>query len=248
MAPEDVRDARLAALRSFQPLQLDDAVFGQYEGYQAEAGVPLGSKTATFASVVLRPACERWSGVPFILKAGKCLDEHKTEVRVQFKPVPTGAGDRQLCSASGAACAACPRNELVIRIQPRPSIYFKLAVKDPAAQPRRRPGAAALPVVTTELDLDYATAFGRGLRIHDAYETLLGDAVDGDESNFVRSDFIEHAWRLWDPLLAAAEAAGATPPVRYAQGSRGPPAADQLARREGYLPSRQAAGWRQSGL
>ena len=72
---------------------------------------------------------------------------------------------------------------------------------------------------------------------------LIQDAVNGDASNFVRGDFVATAWSLFDLFLAAAEAPGAPPPLRYARGSRGPPEADDLARREGFRRS-EGYTWR----
>jgi len=226
VAADDIHAARLNALRSIRPLRPFDYVGGQYEGYQAEPGVPAGSRCATFASVVLRPASERWAGVPFILKAGKSVDEYKTEIRIQFAPVPPGVGASQLCASRH--CGECPRNELVIRIQPNPAIYYQLSVLDPSAS-----ATASLPITQAELDLEYERRFS-GVRLPDAYEALLNDCIGGDDSNFVRPEFIAASWRLFDPLLESVEAVDAPPPLPYAVGSRGPAAADELAHREGY--------------
>ena len=121
LAPNDVRDEKHKLLRACAPVAFPaDVVLGQYEGYDEEPGVPPGSRTPTFASAVLRVWNDRWAGVPFILKAGKSLDERKTEVRVQFKPLPT-----DICAdmgPGGPLPRAAGRNELVIRVQPREAI------------------------------------------------------------------------------------------------------------------------------
>jgi hypothetical protein len=93
--------------------------------------------------------------------------------------------------------------------------------------------AGFIPTALAELDLDYGRRYS-GVRIPDAYERLIADAIAGDASNFVRGDFVATAWRVFDPFLAASEAPGAPPPLRYAARSRGPPEADELARREGF--------------
>jgi len=88
-----------------------------------------------------------------------------------------------------------------------------------------------------ELDLDYGARYV-GLRIPDAYQLLLADCIlHGDRSNYVRSDFVRFAWRLFDPLLSATEAPGATAPIQYPAGSRGPAEGDALVAREGYVRS-----------
>jgi glucose-6-phosphate 1-dehydrogenase len=129
LAPDDVRDEKHKLLRCVQPVQYPhDVVLGQYtasadgrsEGYRDDPSVAPGSRTATFAACVLRVWNERWAGVPFILKAGKALDERKAEVRIQFKDLPT-----DVCAGAGAAGPlpqAAGRNELVIRVQPREAI------------------------------------------------------------------------------------------------------------------------------
>ena len=80
-----------------------------------------------------------FTGVPFILKCGKALNERKAEVRVQFKDVPGDifAGD-------------CKRNELVIRVQPNEAVYCKMMTKSP--------GMSFLPK-ETELDLTYGARY-----------------------------------------------------------------------------------------
>ncbi len=100
--------------------------------------MPPGSKTPTFCSAVLRIRNRRWDGVPFILKAGKALDDRKAEIRVQFKPPPGGT-----YMFDGRPT---PPNELVIRLQPKEAIYLKTNVK--------APGLRSAPI-QSELDLSY---------------------------------------------------------------------------------------------
>lgn len=90
--PDDIRDEKLRVLRYIAPLTTEDCVLGQYTsdgtrpGYQEDETVPKGSKCPTFASCVLRIHNDRWEGVPFILKAGKAVNEKKVEVRVNPGP------------------------------------------------------------------------------------------------------------------------------------------------------------------
>jgi glucose-6-phosphate 1-dehydrogenase len=142
LAPNDVRDEKQKLLRCVQPVVYPrDVVLGQYDAsddgtfpaYADDPSVPPGSRAVTFASCVLRVWNDRWAGVPFILKAGKALDERKTEVRIQFKDAPT-----DICAGGAAPPGPLPRsagrNELVIRVQPREAICASR-------------GAAALPAV-----------------------------------------------------------------------------------------------------
>ena len=257
LCADDVRDEKVKALRAFMPPTPSDCVLGQYEGYRDTAGVRPGSRTPTFATVVLRSSSPRWAGVPFILRAGKGLNERKTEIRVQLQP-PPGALTSPWPPLAGPQPTSAGRDELVIRVQPKEAIYLKLSVKAPggSSQARRQrgcsggAGAAAcgsgggelqschsIPTTMAELDLDYGARY-EGLRIPDAYQLLLADCIlHGDRSSYVRSDFVRFAWRLFDPLLAATEARDVAAPIPYAVGSRGPDEGDALVAREGYVRS-----------
>jgi glucose-6-phosphate 1-dehydrogenase len=108
-----------------------DVITGQYvasnipgnaeseQGYTDDPTVPKGSKCPTFATVVLGIKNERWDGVPFILRAGKALNERKAEIRIQFRDVPGNIFDNAI------------RNELIIRVQPDEAIYMKCLIKKP---------------------------------------------------------------------------------------------------------------------
>ena len=113
-------------------------------GYLDDPTVPTGSKTPTFAQVVLHVNTPRWDGVPFIMKAGKALNARKAEVRIQFKDAPASQFmfDGQ----------TCPRNELVLSLQPTDAVYLKINVK--------KPGLSSMPL-QSELDLSYVNRYGR---------------------------------------------------------------------------------------
>ena len=109
MNGEDIRNEKTKVLKYVPPVQLDDTFLGQYtagngiEGYLDDPTVPKGSNTPTFAVTVLYIKNERWDGVPFVLKAGKALNDKKVEIRVQFKDVPgntllVGKGRGVLCA------------------------------------------------------------------------------------------------------------------------------------------------------
>jgi len=249
LCADDVRDEKLKALRAFlPPVRPADIVLGQYAGYQSTQGVNPGSKTPTFAAVVLRSCSPRWEGVPFILRAGKALNERKTEIRIQFKP-PPGTLLSSWPPLAGPQPTPAGRDELVIRVQPNEAIYMKQTVKAPGLSshsmtPSGQPKSChAIATTLAELDLNYSTRYG-GTLLPDAYETLLADCIfHGDSSNFVRSDFVRQAWRLFDPMLAASEVPGAPSPIPYARGSRGPEESDALVAAEGYVRS-QGYVWR----
>lgn len=206
---KDVTDEKLKILKSIHPLQMNNLHVGQYQagelrggrhvGYTEEASVPDDSRTPTYAAAVLRINNERWQGVPFVISAGKGLNEHVNEVRIHFKDLP----DNIFCDSE----ACIPGNQLVIRIQPDETIYLKIVCK--------RPGLD-FDMVESLLDLRYKSAFSS--QIPDAYECLLLDVMHGDKSLFIRSDELQAAWDIFTPVLHEMDEK-ATTPVPYPFGT-----------------------------
>ncbi|KIO25023.1 hypothetical protein M407DRAFT_244236 [Tulasnella calospora MUT 4182] len=205
---EDIRDEKVKVLRAIPPVEQKDVLLGQYvsangkPGYLDDDTVPKGSVCPTFAALTLWINNPRWEGVPFILKAGKALNEAKVEVRIQYKDVTSGIF-RDIA-----------RNELVIRIQPSEAVYIKMNVKTPGLVTRAMP---------SEMDLTYKRRF-TDTKIPEAYEALILDAFKGDHSNFVRDDELDAAWKIFTPILHWIEGKkGPSPrPSPYPYGSRGP--------------------------
>eukprot|EP01053_Blabericola_migrator_P010356 Blabericola_migrator_1__10355@NODE_582_length_7491_cov_233_955684_g431_i0_p2_GENE_NODE_582_length_7491_cov_233_955684_g431_i0NODE_582_length_7491_cov_233_955684_g431_i0_p2_ORF_typecomplete_len813_score163_46G6PD_C/PF02781_16/3e116G6PD_N/PF00479_22/4_2e54Glucosamine_iso/PF01182_20/4_6e03Glucosamine_iso/PF01182_20/8_3e43_NODE_582_length_7491_cov_233_955684_g431_i0332441 len=217
---EDIRDEKVKVLRCASPVKFEETVIGQYtassdghmRAYRDDKGVPSDSICPTFATCVLRVNNERWSGVPFILKAGKALEKTSTEIRLQMKPVCVNLFEEHLAN-----------NELVIRIQPEDAIYLKVMGKKPGLHEG---------LVESELDLSVLERLQID-RVNDAYERLLLDVVKGDKRNFVRSDELREAWRIFTPLLNELESRK-TVPEFYEAGSTGPEKAYALIRNHGY--------------
>jgi len=222
MAHEDVRDEKVRVLRSISPLTIDDVVLGQYgpnadgtkKGYLDDPDVPDDSVTPTFAQAIMYIHNPRWTGVPFIVKCAKAVDERKAEIRIQFKNPPNHLFPTAV------------RNELVIRVQPSEALYVKVMNKTPGL---------ADDLVVSDLDLTYHSKF-EGQYMPDAYERLILDALRGDRRQFVRSDELSAAWRIFSPLLHKTENEKIKP-VQYVYGSRGPQEAVQ---------QEAAAGWKRS--
>mmetsp|Transcript_25224 Transcript_25224/g.58040 ORF Transcript_25224/g.58040 Transcript_25224/m.58040 type:complete len:831 (-) Transcript_25224:24-2516(-) len=221
---EDVRDEKVKVLKQIRPIKPEDCVIGQYEGYQEDPQIQavnqkrgFKSRCPTFAVVVMYCDSERWSGVPFIMKAGKALSKTQTLVRVQFKKAPPQSifGDQ-------------PQNEMVIRIQPNEAIYYKMIAKMPGISQKARD------VRRTVLDLDLKKGLNRSYRSPEAYEKLLYDVLQGESHNFVRRDELEQAWRIFDPALRKMENEDLREPLVYPFGSGGPRAADELIRSMGF--------------
>eukprot|EP00051_Salpingoeca_urceolata_P003544 m.58591 g.58591 ORF g.58591 m.58591 type:complete len:527 (+) comp12885_c1_seq1:291-1871(+) len=224
--PNHIRDEKVKVLRCIKPIELDDVVIGQYvagdvkgdpdskEGYLDDPSVPKGSKTATFATAVMYIRNERWEGVPFVLRCGKALNEKKAEIRIQFKDAV----------ASPFSEETLHRNELVIRVQPKEAMYMKFLNKAPGME--FKPQAS-------EMDLSYHLRY-KNLKVPEAYERLILDVFKGSQINFVRSDELEEAWRIFTPLLKKLDA-GERDPIPYAYGSRGPEESDELMEKLGYV-------------
>lgn len=126
------------------------------------------------------------------------MDESKTEIRVQFNDI------------AGSIFPQISRNELVIRVQPNEAVYLKMTVKKPGL---------GMDTTISELDLSYASRYG-DIYIPDAYEALLLDILNGDQSNFVRYDELAAAWSIFTPVLHDLDL-GKVAPHLYPYGSRG---------------------------
>jgi glucose-6-phosphate 1-dehydrogenase len=226
---EDIRDEKVKVLRAIPPIEKKDTLLGQYvsangkPGYLDDDTVPRNSVCPTFAATTLWIHNPRWEGVPFILKAGKALNEAKVEVRIQFKDVTQGI------------FKDISRNELVLRIQPSEAVYLKLNTKTPGLYTRAIP---------TEMDLTYKRRFADS-KIPEAYEALILDALKGDHSNFVRDDELDVAWKIFTPILHWIDGRdGQRPrPANYPYGSRGPKELEAFIAGYGYKRSTEAYNW-----
>jgi glucose-6-phosphate 1-dehydrogenase len=171
--------------------------------------VPDDSVTPTFASMILWINNPRWDGVPFVIKAGKALNERKAEIRIQFKSAPSAKGmfaDQEI-----------PQNELVVRLQPDEAVYMKTNVKSS--------GLTTKPV-TSELDLSYKEQYN-DVEISDAYTRLILEVIRGRQATFVWRRGAQASWAICTPLLHQIEREKVKP-VLYEYGSRGPPESDAL--------------------
>lgn len=227
-----IRDEKVKVLRCIPEIKVSDCITGQYTaygkepGYTDDEGVPDDSTTPTYAVLVLYINNARWEGVPFIMRAGKALNERKSEVRIQYKSVP---GSHLLYPGMNL-----PRNELVMRVQPDEALYLKTLVK--------KPGLAGDPVVS-ELDLSYKSRFAdKFSELPDAYTRLILQTLIGDSSSFVRDDELREAWRIFTPLLHAVDH-GEIEPILYKFGTRGPKEGDTFTKDLGYEYSGKEYEW-----
>jgi glucose-6-phosphate 1-dehydrogenase len=202
---EAARDEKARIFKAMRPLDPADVVCGQYRGYLQEDGVSPKSQVETFAAIKLYLDTWRWAGVPFYIRVGKCLPETANEILVELKTPPQAVfGEIE------------PPQSNYYRFRLSPDVLISLGAR------AKVPGE---------------DMWGEGVelivRTHPAdemppYERLLGDAMRGDPSLFVREDSVEAAWSVVDPILGSV-----TPVYEYAQNTWGPPEADRIIKREG---------------
>ncbi len=203
-----VRDEKVKVLQAIRPLDAEQAiertVRAQYAGYLDEEGVPPDSQTATFAALHLSVDNWRWQGVPFYLRSGKAMSCRTTQIVIQFREPPhmmfAAAGDR-----------AIDANRMVIQIQPAEGIQIHFQSKVPDSE---------MKLQMTNLDFRFSQHAGEGLP--DAYQPLLLDVLEGDASLFARSDEVELAWGIIDPIVAAWTETGRPELASYETGFWGP--------------------------
>ena len=224
---QGIRDEKVKALRAVDIMTPDEVaanvVRGQYDagwvegeatiGYRHEEGVSPYSTTETYVAMRLKVDNWRWAGVPIYVRTGKRLPKRVTEVAMTFHRVP------HLPFHAGEA-RGLEANALVLRVQPDEGITLRFGAKVPGQ---------AFRVRTVSMDFSYGAAFLE--ETPDAYERLLLDAMVGDPTLFIRTDEVEQAWRVVDPILSAW--ADDAPLARYQGGTWGPAEADQLIGADG---------------
>jgi len=203
-----VRNEKVKVLQAIRPMTpasvATDTLRGQYQGYRSEPGVPADSQTATFAAVKFWIDNWRWQGVPFYLRSGKGFSCRTTQIVIQFHRPPHQLFDTGCDNG-------CEANQLVIQLQPAEGIQLHLQTKVPDAGMQLRMMA-----------LDFRFRHGFEGSMPDGYERLLLDTLQGDASLFARSDEVEQAWTLIDPILQAWQTEAQPPLLDYEPGMWGP--------------------------
>jgi glucose-6-phosphate 1-dehydrogenase len=196
---ESLRDEKVQVLRGIKDIDPKNIVRGQFKGYRNEKGVAPNSQIETFAALKLEIDSWRWQGVPFYIRAGKCLPVTSTEIVVRLKKPPTMFKGYDLKSD-------------YFRFQISPEIIFAIGMM------AITPGFEKCgQLIETEASRHPAPDE------MDAYERLLADAMKGDQTLFAREDAVEEAWRIVDPVLKN------PPPVfQYEPGTWGPKEVDQI--------------------
>ena len=220
-----IRDEKVKVLRSLRPVSENDIVIGQYgAGAVAEKLVKsyaddLGSESDTETYVAIKTFVDnwRWQGVPFYLRTGKRLSERRSEIVIQFREVP-----HNIFKDRGAKLES---NTLIIRLQPEEYVRLLVMSKEPGLDR----GQMILREVPLDLSLTQAFA---GARRRIAYERLLLDLIDGDQTLFVRRDEVEAQWK-WIDDIRDTISKKAISPKTYNSGGWGPSTAIALTEREG---------------
>jgi glucose-6-phosphate 1-dehydrogenase len=224
-----VRDEKVKVLKAIRPItpavMHDYAVRGQYgpgtidgkpvPGYRQEPNVAPSSATPTYCAIRFMIDNWRWHDVPFYLRSGKRMPRRVSEIAVQFRkpphvmfPLPEGE--------------VIEANTLAIRVQPQEGISLRFEVKVPGVDVK---------MASVDMDFSYAEAFGE--LEHEAYETLLLDCMLGEATLFTRSDEVEAAWAVVDPIIDFWSNKRPDHFPNYAAGTWGPTVADEFIAREG---------------
>jgi len=194
---ESIRDEKAKVLQAIPPLEAKSIVRGQFQGYRKEPGVAPDSTVETFVALQLEIDSWRWQGVPFYIRAGKCLPVTCAEVVVRLRRPPAMFQGFDLVA-----------NYCRFRISPDVAFAIGANVIAPGEDTRSQ---------TAEM---LGTRHPNAEEM-DAYERVLGDAMQGDATLFAREDYVEEAWRIVDPVLKAG-----TPVYEYEPGTWGPKEVD----------------------
>jgi glucose-6-phosphate 1-dehydrogenase len=227
---DEVRNKKVDVLKAVRDLDRQDpkdyAVRGQYgpgwfkgeqvPGYRQEEGVDPNSSTETYLALKLYIDNWRWQKVPFYLRTGKRMSRKLSQIVVTFNPVP-----HQMFPPSSTE--SFEPNRMIINIQPEEGIVVKFQAKEPGSGMRLR---------TVSMDFNYEEEFHSESR--EAYETLLQEIIEGDNTLFMRADQEHYAWKIVQPLLEMYESRPSTSFPNYSAGTWGPETADLLLARDGH--------------
>src|ERR1700719_588705 len=196
---ESIRDEKVKVLKAIPPIEENNLVRGQFRGYRDEDGVAKNSQTETFAAVKLEINSWRWKGVPFYIRAGKCLPTTCAEILGKFRKPPSLIPDSVLVE-----------NHLRLRLSPEITIAMGMM--------NLAPNAEGIALQSSEMMANHSPRADE----MEAYERVLRAAMAGDSTLFAREDYVEEAWRIVDPVLKAN-----TPVYEYEPGTWGPAEAGQ---------------------
>ena len=204
---EYIRDERAKVL---EKIKIIDGMVGQYDSYQQSPGVQKDSQTSTFVQLKAEINNHRWSGVPFYLKTGKCLDKKETKIHIKFKQVE--------CLFLVADKCPIESNYLTIEITPEAAFTLTLNAKKPGMINE---------VIPVKMEFCHSCIFGQVTSAED-YVVLLGEIINGEQSVSVRFDEIEATWKVIDSVNKMN-----LPVHKYKCGSAGPKEAKEFEQKHG---------------
>jgi glucose-6-phosphate 1-dehydrogenase len=221
----EIRNKKLAVLKAIRPFAKTttarNIIRAQYTkgkvknvpqvGYREEEHVAPGSVTETYFAGKFFIDNQRWYGVPFYLRTGKCLSKQTSVIVVQFKNTP-----QKIFKSD------CNPNRLIISIQPDNEISLWFESKVPGLEMKLK---------NVEMDFTYRESYAE--QLPEAYEALLLDAMEGDASLFMRNDQVETAWKIVMPIINNWKKQKKADLKFYAAGTDGPKAADDLLKKDG---------------
>ena len=215
-----LRDEKVKVLKSIRPIKPEEVaqytVRAQYRTYRDEKGVAPRTETPTFAAIKLFIDNWRWRNVPFYLRSGKALANKVTEISIQYRHVPHLMFPLQ-------PGKQLPPNVLGLCLQPNEGMHLSFETKIPGAGMHSR---------SVDMSFLYEQDFGKNT-LPDAYERLILDAMQGDASLFTRSDEIELAWAIVDPILEGWASEFAPVLAFYESGTWGPGKTDEFIQADG---------------
>jgi glucose-6-phosphate 1-dehydrogenase len=237
LTADAIRNAKVELLRSLVPPAAheirDSVIRGQYlagemdgrpvPAFVNEDRVAPSSRTESYCALRLRIENWRWAGVPVYLRTGKRLAKRLTEIAIQFKKPPLQLFRTVECVGDVCDLTLSHPNVLVFRIQPDEGISLRFSAKRPAMQ-----------FVVESVAMNFSYLQSWKMSLPEAYERLLLDVMRGDSTLFTRSDQVEAAWLVMDPILRAWQSQPELPIHPYMPGSWGPAAADVLLPRQGF--------------
>jgi glucose-6-phosphate 1-dehydrogenase len=229
LSADSVRDEKLKVIKALKPITRQNVkektVRGQYAdgylngiavpGYSNEEGANANSGTETFVAIKAEIDNWRWAGVPFYLRTGKRMPKKHSEIVVHFKQQPHNIFSESYTDL--------PSNKLTIRLQPDEGVELEMMNKIPGI-------ASQMQIHENKLDLSFSKAYDNQ-RVVDAYERLLLEVINGNQSLFVRRDEVEAAWQWADSIIAAWQSTNEAPKP-YAAGSWGPVSSISLIARD----------------
>jgi glucose-6-phosphate 1-dehydrogenase len=229
LSAESIRAEKLKAVKALVPIDRmnvkEKTVRGQYSdgflngvpvpGYLNEEGANANSNTETFVAIKAEIDNWRWAGVPFYLRTGKRMPAKHSEIVVHFKAQPH--------NIFKDSHAELPSNKLTIRLQPDEGVELQMMNKIPGI-------ASQMHIQENKLDLSFSDTYDNQ-RVVDAYERLMLEVVNGNQSLFVSRDEVEAAWTWADSIIDAWKTSSEAPKA-YPAGSWGPVSSLSLIARD----------------